>query len=94
MAEDVKEADEYKQKIHTAINSIDGALVPPAIPAPTVATPGGLARADPLPSGPAPQVRPRLPKLIIQPFDGDITGWTSFWDSYNSAIHTNSALSI
>ena len=91
VAEDMEEADEYKQKIHAAINSIDGALVPPAIPAPTVVTPGVPARADPLPSGPAPRVR--LPKLIIQPFEGDITKWTSFWDSYNSAIHTNSALS-
>ena len=31
MAEDVEEADEYKQKIHAAINSIDGALVPPGV---------------------------------------------------------------
>ena len=35
----------------------------------------------------------RLPKLTIQPFDGNVTLWTSFWDSYDSAIHQNTGLS-
>jgi len=34
----------------------------------------------------------RLPKLMIQPFDGNVTLWTSFWDSYDSAIHQNTGL--
>ncbi len=34
----------------------------------------------------------KLPKLSIRPFDGDITQWTTFWDSYNSAIHANTSL--
>ncbi len=29
----------------------------------------------------------RLPKITMQPFDGDVTNWTSFWDSFDSAIH-------
>lgn len=36
-----------------------------------------------------PHAKPRLPKLS---FRGDITNWTTFWDSYKSAIHTNSEL--
>ena len=44
-----------------------------------------------MPTATTPQVR--LPKLTIRSFDGDITKWTSFWDSFNSAIHSNSALS-
>ena len=36
--------------------------------------------------------RVKLPKLTIQPFDGDVTKWTPFWDSYDSAIHQNSSL--
>ena len=34
----------------------------------------------------------KLPKLTIPPFEGDITKWTPFWDSYDSAIHRNSSL--
>ena len=34
----------------------------------------------------------RLPKLTIQPFDGNMTLWTSFWDSFDSAIHQNTGL--
>ena len=34
-----------------------------------------------------------LPKLTTHPFDGDITKWTSFWDSFKSAIHNNNDLS-
>ena len=29
----------------------------------------------------------------IDPFNGDITTWTTFWDSYESAIHNNTELS-
>ena len=34
----------------------------------------------------------RLPKLTIQPFDGSVTRWTSFWDSFDLAIHQNTSL--
>ncbi len=35
----------------------------------------------------------KLPKLTIRPFNGDVTTWTTFWDSYESAIHHNAELS-
>ena len=35
----------------------------------------------------------KLPKLSIKPFTGKLTAWTSFWDSYQSAIHDNPELS-
>ena len=37
--------------------------------------------------------RPRLPKLTLPTFKGDVTRWTSFWDSYDQAIHSNTQLS-
>ena len=39
--------------------------------------------------------RPRikLPKLTLKKFNGDITNWTTFWDSYESTIHLNPELS-
>ena len=44
---------------------------------------------DPAPSADS---RIRLPKLTIPSFEGDITKWTPFWDSYESAIYHNTGL--
>ena len=38
-------------------------------------------------------VRPKLPELLLSKFDGDVTTWHSFWDSYESAVHNNASLS-
>ena len=35
----------------------------------------------------------KLPKLTIRPFNGDLTAWTTFWDSFEAAIHRNDELS-
>ena len=35
----------------------------------------------------------RLPKLDLLVFEDDVLEWQSFWDSYESAIHTNQSLS-
>ena len=34
----------------------------------------------------------KLPKLNLPTFDGDILQWQSFWDSYETAVHTNPTL--
>ena len=39
-------------------------------------------------------VQPRLSKFSLPKFRGDITRWQSFWDSFKSAIHENSNISI
>ena len=31
----------------------------------------------------------KLPKLVLRPFSGDITAWTTFWESYKSTVHNN-----
>ena len=33
-----------------------------------------------------------LPKIKLQSFDGDLTAWTPFWDSFRAAIPKNDAL--
>lgn len=35
----------------------------------------------------------KLPKLTLLAFNVDITTWTTFWDSYEAAIHKNSEFS-
>jgi hypothetical protein len=37
-------------------------------------------------------VKPRLPKLTLPKFKGDVTKWNTFWDSYESTIHKNDAI--
>ena len=39
------------------------------------------------------QAKAKLPKLILLRFRGDVTKWTSFWDSYKTAVHENMAIS-
>ena len=34
-----------------------------------------------------------LPKLSLKKFSGDVTTWTTFWDTFESAIHKNPNLS-
>ena len=35
----------------------------------------------------------KLPKLSLPTFSGDPVGWTTFWESFSSAIHQNADLS-
>ena len=35
----------------------------------------------------------RLPKLELHKFKGNVTLWTTFWDSLKSAVHDNAAIS-
>ena len=42
---------------------------------------------------PAPTVaKPRLPRLQLPRFRGDVKNWPAFWDSYKSAVHENADL--
>ena len=34
----------------------------------------------------------KLPKLELKPFDGSALNWQSFWDRFDSSIHTNTDL--
>ena len=35
----------------------------------------------------------KVPKLSLKRFNGDLTRWTTFWDTFESAVHSNSTLS-
>ena len=37
-------------------------------------------------------VKPKLPKLNLPKFEGDVTKWNTFWDSYESTIHKNDGI--
>ena len=40
-----------------------------------------------------PTTQVKLPKLTLKRFNGDLTMWTSFWESFESTIHKNPSLS-
>ena len=77
------EADTIKQGIYAAIVKIENSfssVTPVAPPSSAGATPVTTTTTA------------RLPKLQLQPFNGELTSWTTFWDEYESAIHNNSTL--
>ena len=39
-------------------------------------------------------MKPRLPKLSLPKFRGDVTNWSAFWDSYRSAVHENTSIAV
>ena len=38
--------------------------------------------------------RVKLPKLSLKKFNGDLTKWTTFWDTFESAVHGNPLTNI
>ena len=62
--------------------------------------PSSSSSVNKLPPIPPPQsshsqstTKPRLPKLVVPKFNGEITKFKSFWDSFDSAVNKNSDLS-
>ena len=91
--EEIAQADLYKERIYSTLIAIERASRPltTAVAASAVAAtdPGGIAPTV----GSAPRNKVRLPKLTIKPFNGQLTMWTPFWDSFSSTIHENPELS-
>ena len=96
--DEVVQADEFKEKIYAATVSIDkhcttgAAAGSPARSRPDPDPPRDPTPRDPVPH-PPPVARVKLPKLAICPFNGNITTWTTFWDSFESAIDSSPGLS-
>ncbi|XP_037515398.1 uncharacterized protein LOC119391821 [Rhipicephalus sanguineus] len=38
-------------------------------------------------------IGPRLPRLEIKPFNGNIREWTAFWEQFEGTVHSNATLS-
>ena len=78
---EIQQAGDFRDEIYSAVVRLSPVSAP--VPVSATATPRTPPPADD---------RIKLPKLTILPFEGDITQWTPFWDSYESAIHQNSTL--
>ena len=105
LADEIEQADTFTDKIQLAIIDIDEALKGDVNPVGRSALEGESSimttHASPLTvstTGPSstesadvPEVK--LPKLTLKQFNGDLTNWTTFWDSFESSIHNNTGLS-
>ena len=84
---EIEQADVFKEKVQLVVIKLEQAIRPVTG---TATTPGHTVPPLPPPVHPA---KVRLPKITIKKFNGDVTKWTTFWDSFESSIHDNSDLS-
>jgi len=68
-----------KQRIVEAINRPSNEIHAPA--------------ASPSVASPPVTNNPKLPKLTLPRFRGDLTSWTTFWDLFQSTVHNNIGMS-
>ena len=78
IADEIAQADGYKDEVYATLVGVERALkqITTAIPE---ATPTIVSSPRPTHSTHAGS-HVKLPKLNIQPFKGDLTAWTSFWE--------------
>lgn len=88
MIDDIEQADDFKQSLYPALLKADKLLQATASAAPTLTTPSTMAVT---PTAKASTVR--LPKLQLRHYNGDLTKWTSFWQSFQAAVDNNPDLS-
>ena len=83
IAREIDESETINATVIDYKRRIDACLKPP--PAPET-TPAIVA--------PSPVVaKTRLPHLELGKFRGEVTGWTTFWDTFKSAVHENTDIS-
>ena len=89
VADEIDNSDGFKEGVYTVMVRIERTLTPaPAASGPTLISRFPVTH----PSSPRSGGHMKLPKLSIRPFNGELTAWTPFWDSYRSAIHDNPSL--
>ena len=85
---EIDQADQVMEKIHGTMCSIEKVLKA-STPAPEAATGTRSSPSRTSPHG----GKVKLPKLSLPHFNGNVMKWTTFWDSYESAIHNSTDLS-
>ena len=87
LADEIEQAVTYRETLYESILKVDRILnATPPTPEALLTTPRAMptnARVN----------RVKLPKLQLHSFNGDLTKWTAFWESFESAIHSNTELS-
>ena len=88
--EEIEQADGFNEGAYAILVRIECVLRSTlVVPSPTSVP---SAPSTDLSSSAREWSRVKLPKLTIQPFGGDLTTWTPFWELYCAAIHDNPSL--
>ena len=83
LTEEIEQADDYKKTLFSALIKADKLLKDPPTtpPTPVTATPPATTTTPTAKSNSV-----RLPKLQLRHFNGELTRWTSFWESFEAAV--------
>ena len=84
MEAEIEESEEFRGQIHDAVVKLQRCENTQSEMVSHQGAKGG--------STPVIASNTRLPKLNLKRFTGDPKEWQSFWDSFSSAVHTNSSL--
>ena len=90
---EIDEADEANSKTVEILDKISDKLV--AKPAPQVEggdSPSSVGLSHMQQVNQATTVKPKLPKLTLEKFIGDVTTFQSFWEQFNSTVHENASI--
>ena len=88
LEDEIEQADGYKENVYRALIMIDKVLKPTPSPPTPVADMHAPTASPALPRG----NKVKLPKLSLPHFSGNVTKWATFWDSFESAVHSNDDL--
>ena len=80
---EIEDSEKVKDELYAAIAKVEHALTSGHATPPVVAPIASVHHT----------VTACLPKLVIKNFNGSITGWTPFWDSFKTSVHNNTTLS-
>ena len=94
--EEIVRADEIKERLYNTLSLLESSSLTASSPtnASPVAIEPSIATDSPdVDPGSSRGAKVRLPKISLPRFSGDPLKWTTFWDSYQSAIHLNPDIS-
>jgi len=86
IAREIDESETISATVIDYKRHIDACLLPQPATDSSATTPAIIA--------PVPAVaKTHLPRLELGKFKGDVTGWTTFWDTFKAAVHDNTDIS-
>jgi len=80
---ELEESEAVTAKVLNCKHKIEEASRPVATPTMVSNPPSAISTTS------TPQPKPKLPKLTLPKFKGDVNHWPVFWDSFQSAVHNN-----
>ena len=89
---EIEEAEMRHAKINDVLNMINDKLSVSVTQNASVTSHSNANTAPGLQHSESTTVAPKLPKLILQKFKGEITEFQSFWDAFNSTIDQTSGI--